>query len=141
MKKINFKWIENNLSDCFYVREQVFVIEQNISKEDEYDGIDDQCPQVVGYVDNKPVATGRIVFKGGKYNLGRICVLKEYRGFGYATLLVEEMINYLKKQGITEIHLSSQLYVKKLYENIGFKEYGNVYMDCNIEHISMVYSV
>lgn len=140
MDKIIFKWNDDiKMEDCFYIREQVFCCEQNISKEDEIDGIDDECEQVVGFVNDNPVATGRIVLKDDGHHLGRISVLKEFRGNGFATLLVEEMISHLKNQGIEEIYLSSQLYVKKLYEKIGFKPFGEIYLDCEIEHIDMKY--
>ncbi len=140
MSKIIYKWIQNNdYKDCFEVREKVFIKEQNISKEEEYDGIDNKCEHIVGYVNNEPVATGRIVIKDGNYYLGRIAVVKEHRGNGYATSLIKEMITHLKQKNISEVYLSSQFYVKELYEKIGFKSFGDVYLDCNIEHISMVY--
>ncbi len=140
MCEIHFKWLEKgDYEDCFKIRKEVFIKEQNISYEDEYDGIDDQCEHIVGYVNNTAVATGRIVIKNNKYYLGRIAVLKEYRGKGYATKLIKEMIEYLNKQKINEIYLSAQIYAKRLYQNIGFVEFGEIYLDCNIEHINMVY--
>ncbi len=140
MSKISFKWIkDSNYEDCFKVRKEVFIKEQNISYDKEYDGIDNECDHIVGYVDNTPIATGRILVKDNKYYLGRICVLKEYRGFGYGIELIKEMIKYLEEKNIKEIYLSSQYYIKDLYSKLGFMEYGKTYLDCNIEHISMVY--
>ncbi len=140
MSELTYKWIQNkDYTDCFKVREEVFVKEQKISREEEYDGIDDKCQHIVAYINSEPIATGRIVTKDNKHYLGRIAVIKKYRGEGYATGLIKEMISYLKQQNVNEIYLSSQLYVKELYEKIGFKEFGDIYLDCNIEHVSMIY--
>ncbi len=142
MCKILFKWVKNSdYTDCFKIREEVFIKEQNISREDEYDGIDNKCSHIVGYIKNEPVATGRIIVKNNKHYLGRIAVIKKYRGKGYATELIKEMIIYLKRKKVSKVYLSSQLYVKELYEKIGFVTFGDIYLDCNIKHINMVYKI
>ncbi len=137
---LNIKWLSGveDLSDSFFVREEVFVKGQNIPKEEEYDAKDIDCEHIVIYDNNNPIATGRIVYDG-KYHLGRIAVLEQYRGKKVATTLLKEMIKHLEDKGVYEIHLSSQLYVLELYKKVGFKDYGDIYLDCDIEHKSMIY--
>src|SRR5690606_17777518 len=80
---ITHRWIPpgGDLADASLIRRTVFVGEQGVSEEEEWDGLDPACDHIVLYADGRPVATGRIVW-GRPVLLGRIAVLRECRGTG-----------------------------------------------------------
>ena len=76
------KFYKDENADAFYVRRKVFVEEQNIPECDEFDGSDIGVIQAVVYDNNSPVATGRLIKVENEMRIGRVAVLKEYRGTG-----------------------------------------------------------
>lgn len=136
---MQIKWTNrhDNFIDAYMVRREVFVVEQKVPEELEIDEYDNIALHLVVYDDRTPVATGRIFETGSSFVIGRICVLREYRNMGLGNLLMEELIGKAISMGATEIVLSSQTYATGFYEKFGFKEYGNIYLDAGIEHISM----
>ena len=90
------KWIDvkynGNLEDAFQIRRNVFINEQNVPEEEEFDEADLKSHHAVVYADGSPVATGRL-FKSEKYwIIGRISVLKEHRGKQAGKLVVEKLL-------------------------------------------------
>jgi len=136
---MEIKWLKGteDLSDPYYVRREVFVKEQNIDKDLEWDGMDAEADHIVIYIDGQPVATGRIIIDNGQYMLGRIAVLKEYRGRNLGRVLVENMMAKAFENGADEIHIHAQTRVRGFYEKLGFEAYGELYEEAGIEHISM----
>ena len=137
--KIDLKWFKNQLpEDAYYVRQKVFIEEQEIMPEEELDEQDYHCEHLVVYGDNKPVATGRLIIGDrGEILAGRVACLKECRGKGIGGILLKELLRRAEEKGFDEIYLHSQLSVRGFYENYGFKGYGDIYMEANIPHISM----
>jgi len=70
---------ESNTEDICSIRYEVFVDEQNVPEELEIDGLDNEAKHVLAFVDGVPIGTGRILSDG---HIGRVAVLKDYRGFG-----------------------------------------------------------
>ena len=136
---MDIKWLKGSedLSDAFYVRREVFVKEQGIDEKIEWDEMDAKSDHIVIYMEARPVATGRLVIADGQYMLGRIAVLKEYRGQNLGKVLVENLIEKAFQKGAREIHIHAQISVKAFYEKLGFKAYGDVYEEAGIEHINM----
>ncbi len=125
------------LEDQYLVREKVFVIEQNIDRNIERDNYDKNCYHVVVYESNIPVGTGRVIYIDNTPLIGRIAVLKEYRGKQYGDLIVRKLIDHCFKHGDKRIIVHSQVSVVKFYEKIGFIAFGNIYNEAGIEHLSM----
>lgn len=119
------------------LRTTVFVDEQKFSEE--FDRIDDTCHHLVLYIDNKPVACVRFFTDNNprEYHLGRLCVLKEYRGQHLGNLLVREVEKCVKDLGGTVIVLSAQLRASGFYEKLGYIKIGDIYYDEYCEHIHM----
>ncbi|GAA0122556.1 MAG: GNAT family N-acetyltransferase [Clostridium argentinense] len=127
------------------VRERinVFVVEQNCVYE-ELDGLDLKSYHLFKEENNNIVAYLRILPKGLVYDevaIGRVLTVKEYRGQGFFTELMEKAINFIENElNEKTIKISAQEYLRKAYGKFGFKEVSEVYLDVNIPHVEMVYS-
>ncbi|MDQ1254578.1 MAG: hypothetical protein QG646_3848 [Euryarchaeota archaeon] len=90
---LEIKWIDvkkdKGLEDALYVRREVFIKEQNVPEEEEVDEADLESYHVVVYAYDRPVATGRLFKNGENWLIGRISVLKEFRGKQVGKLIVE----------------------------------------------------
>ena len=136
---MEYKWYKNRLPENVrHIREEVFVKEQGVLPEEDFDGSDRHCESVVLTVENKGVATGRITIGSrGEALIGRIACLKEERGKGYGALVVKELIRRCKEKGFDRVYVHSQTRAKGFYKKLGFEEYGDVYMEAGIPHINM----
>ena len=128
----------NQISNCFDIRKKVFVEEQGVPVEEELDNFDDISIHALALIDNKPVATGRLILSKNKVaKVGRMAVLDDFRrtGIGSRVLLFLEKKAIEKK--IEEISLHAQEYVINFYKNHGYKERGTVFLEAGIKHIEM----
>lgn len=137
---IEVKWIEGSLpfEESKSVRRTVFVEEQGYTEDEEFDEIDNVVPHLVLLDGAKPVATGRLIMQPDKTaKLGRIAVLKDYRGQHLGAKIVEELLKRAKEEGATRAYVSAQSYAVPFYNRFGFQEYGNEYLDGKIPHRDM----
>ena len=139
---MSIKFIDVNrpgaLEDSFYVRREVFIKEQNVPEEEEFDELDLKAHHVIVYANAKPVATGRLVQNGKSCLIGRICVLNECRGKQIGKLVVEKLLEKAAEIKAEEVHVHAQTHAVNFYEKLGFTAYGDTYLESNIERISMV---
>lgn len=136
---INFKWFGANddLSDSYSVRRKVFIEEQQIDEKAEFDGSDKLSTIVVVYVDNFPVATGRLIVKNDCMMLGRIAVLKEQRGKNYGAIVVKLLVNEAFNKGYDMQYIHAQTQAIGFYQRLGFVKYGNEFIEDGIPHYNM----
>ena len=119
------------------VRETVFVQEQKVPIELEWDGIDDQCLHMLAEDDQgNPVGTGRLLPDG---HIGLMAVLGEWRGQGVGTALLRALMEEGEKRGFRELVLAAQLQAIPFYEKEGFVAEGDVFDDAGIPHRNMVW--
>lgn len=133
-------WIESgsDYSASQVVRRKVFVEEQKYPESEEFDDYDNHCPHLVIFDDDKPVATGRIfIIDNNVAKLGRIAVLKEYRGYHLGADIVKGLIEKAKQMKADSMYISAQTYAVPFYEKFGFKAYGDEYLDIHIPHYDM----
>jgi len=116
------------------VRTEVFVIEQSVPIELEHDEFDESATHVVVFSHGLAIATGRILVDG---HIGRIAVLKEWRGKGFGKLIMEKFFERAKEQKLSSVWLSSQWHAHGFYCNLGFACIGEKYYEAGIEHIKM----
>ena len=137
MNSIKIKIVDYKtfFDDIRSIRFKVFVEEQNVPKELEIDELDEKAIHVLCYQDDKPIATGRIVPTDG--HIGRIAVLKEYRGRYIGFMIMIFLIEKAKELNLPNVWLASQLYAKEFYVKLGFSEYGEIFYDAGIKHINM----
>ena len=124
--------------DCRKIREKVFVEEQGFKNE--FDDIDQRSWHVVFLENKEPVATGR-TFQShtdqSTYTIGRIAVIKEWRGQGIGSMVVHELEKKAVEQGAEKSELSAQCRARAFYEKLGYEASGDVYMDEECPHIRM----
>ncbi|ERJ12574.1 GNAT family N-acetyltransferase [Haloplasma contractile] len=129
---------QKHFYDQVRVRKEVFIIEQKVPIEEEYDVYDSDAIQFIVYDGEKPVGAARyrIVKKRGK--IERVCILKEYRKKGVGRLLMNSMENHIKLHAdVNELILNSQCTALDFYRRLGYQEFGDLFLDANIEHKSM----
>ncbi len=118
-----------------HIRELVFILEQDIAPEDEWDDQDPISIHFVVYDADQPIATARLLSND---HVGRVAVLKDYRSKGIGKLVMQEIIALAKQQQRKELILSSQVYATQFYSGLGFAVQGESYLDCGIPHVDMV---
>lgn len=111
---MDFKVSEKLIDDASKIRLKVFKEEQGFKQE--FDDIDNIATHIVGYLDNKAIATCRIFSEGNSYHIGRFAIIKEYRGRDYGIELMKKAEQVIKDLGGKKIELSSQLRAKNFYE-------------------------
>lgn len=124
--------------DAKLIRTQVFICEQGITEADEWDDQDLISQHFVIYDQDQPIATARLLENN---SVGRVAVLKAYRGQGLGQMIMLEIISYAQKQHRSVLTLSSQVHAISFYENLGFIVQGNSYDECGIPHIEMTMSL
>ena len=108
-----FKWFEGTQSlmfrDALFIREQVFVIEQNVDVALEIDGEDDQRWHIVAYADQQPVATARVYFPNGdgQLKIQRVAVKQSLRGQHIGLQLMQAIEKWALSQASTVLILSA----------------------------------
>lgn len=128
--------VTNTLSeDEKMIRETVFIEEQKFKIE--FDDTDDIATHIVMYLDNQPVGCCRLYKQENEYHIGRIAVLKPYRGKGYGEKIVLNAERVAKEKGADSISLSAQVRASGFYEKLGYKKHGEIYFDEYCEHIAM----
>lgn len=131
----------NELYSLLQLRSEVFVVEQDCVYQD-LDGKDQKALHVLGFKNNKIVAYTRI-FKPGNYfneaSIGRVVVAKNERQFKYGYDIMKASITAIKTNfNQSKIKISAQVYLGKFYNNLGFKEIGEEYLEDGIPHIAMM---
>lgn len=111
---------DDDLSDVFAIRKEVFINEYNLSKEEEFDGFDTMCVHALISIHGKKIGTGRICFDGDEYRIGHICILKEEREKKYGDFLVRMLIDKAFLSGAKEVVVAATSDTIPFYEKIGF---------------------
>lgn len=126
---------EVNKESIRLVREQVFIQEQHIDPEIEFDGLDTQAVHVLVVDGEQPLGTGRILANG---HIGRIAIMQAARGQGLGVKVVRALVEYAKQQGYPTVDLGAQTHAVDFYRKLGFTPYGDEFMEANIPHQAMV---
>lgn len=116
------------------VREQVFIKEQNIAAEDEWDDQDNISLHFIVFDTDQAIATARLLEND---SIGRVAVLSSHRGLGIGKLLMLKIIQVARNKGRSKLKLSAQEHAIAFYEGLGFQPEGEFYLDCGIPHIDM----
>jgi len=116
------------------IRKSVFIDEQQVPKELEWDGRDTECTQFLATSGSTPVATARLTPDG---QIGRMAVLKAFRGKGIGSGLLNAVLEQAKHAGHQQVFLHAQVNVIEFYRQQGFIAEGDVFIDAGIEHRSM----
>lgn len=132
-----FRTSDQSLAEkAFRIRDKVFVEEQDVDKDIEYDGLDDECMHYLLLSEGKAVATARWRETEKGIKLERFAVLKEYRNGGYGGLVLDEVLSDVLPLG-KRIYLHSQDAAVRFYERHGFVKMGRPFLEANIWHFVM----
>ncbi|RKF52512.1 GNAT family N-acetyltransferase [Bacillus wiedmannii] len=129
-----------DLETAFYIRKEVFVKEQGVPLEDEfdtYDQIDEACKHILVYYNELPVGTGRIRFVDRMGKLERICILKDYRKFGLGKVIIQKLEEIARNKEANKVKLHGQTQAEGFYEKLGYQTSSDVFMEDGIPHILM----
>ena len=129
------------LYNLLQLRSEVFVVEQDCVYQD-LDGKDQKALHVLGFKNEKIVAYTRI-FKPGDYfelaSIGRVVVAKNERAFKYGYAIMNASAEAIKKHfKETKIKISAQQYLSNFYQNLGYQQIGEAYLEDGIPHIAMI---
>ncbi len=116
------------------IRHRVFIEEQSVPAELEWDGNDEQAYHWLA-LDTHNNAIGTVRMLNGK--IGRMAVLSEYRQQGIGKALLEAAITHAEKMNYFDVYLHAQVQALGFYQSLGFVAYGEEFMDANIPHLSM----
>jgi predicted GNAT family N-acyltransferase len=118
------------------IRHQVFVNEQQVPENIEFDGLDSKAEHFIAFLGEKAIGCARI--RTNKFTkLERIAILNQYRKKGYGTKLTQYLINYCKQKHYQKLYLHAQLHLKDFYKKIGFQEKGKIFLEAGIRHVAM----
>ncbi len=112
----------NNLSaDAMLVRKTVFIDEQGFK--DEFDETDKTATHLVAYDGNKPIAVCRFFWSDERasYLIGRLAVIREYRGLQLGAKMIKKSEELIKKKGGKEVWLHSQEQAVEFYKKQGYR--------------------
>jgi len=116
------------------VRRQVFIVEQQVPEEEEWDEDDPVSLHVLATRNREPVGTGRLTPAG---KIGRMAVLSEVRGRGVGSQVLHRLVGEALHRGLLELRLNAQVHAIPFYERHGFSAEGPVFMEAGIPHRSM----
>ncbi|CAM3980209.1 GNAT family N-acetyltransferase [Bacillus paramycoides] len=129
-----------DLETAFHIRKEVFVKEQGVPLEDEFDTFDrigEECKHILVYYNELPVGTGRIRFVDGIGKLERICILKDYRKYGLGKVIIQSLEEIARNKEANKVKLHGQTHAEGFYKKLGYQTSSDVFMEDGIPHILM----
>jgi len=122
-------------ADAQAVRTAVFVEEQKIPAELEWDVMDAQCLHAVAYdAQGKAIGTGRLLPDG---HIGRMAVLNSARNCGVGAEILRQLMAQAKIRGMQAVQLNAQISAVSFYQREGFDREGKLFIEAGIEHVHM----
>ena len=116
------------------IRRTVFIQEQQVPEELEWDEFDQDSIHILVTDNSKPVATARMKPDG---HIGRMAVLKDYRHSGIGSEILKALIQSAKDLHLESVYLHAQTVAIPFYEKQGFQVYSDEFLDAGIPHKSM----
>lgn len=135
---INIKQVSSaqEMEETFAIRQLVFVEEQQVDPELEYDEFEESSHHYLARFEGKAAGTARWRYTDKGIKLERFAVLPAFRGKGVASALISFILEELPNRNMVYLH--SQIQVCGLYSKFGFKEEGEQFEEAGIQHYKMV---
>ncbi len=135
IETIVVKFDEQYTLEVKNIRNDVFTNEQHIDEDIDFDGQDRDAVHVLVVCKGKSVGTGRMLKDG---HIGRLAVLREYRGRGLGAKVVRALVKEAQNIGLKRVYLGAQKHAVGFYEKLDFSAYGEPFMESfQVEHIHM----
>jgi predicted GNAT family N-acyltransferase len=138
LKKIT---LPEELEAIFTIRKKVFVDEQGVplnDEFDEFDKLDAPCEQILAYYDGQPIGTGRIRVIDGMGKLERICILEPYRQLGIGKKIISFLEEIALEKGFPQVKLHGQTQAEGFYKKLGYQCSSTEFIEDGIPHILMI---
>lgn len=118
------------------IRTAVFIYEQQVPEDLEWDEFDPVSLHVLALNPNdQPIGTARLLPDG---HIGRMAVLKEWRGKGIGSAMLQRILEESSHRGMPKAMLNAQMAAIKFYEKFGFQVSGEEFMEAGIPHVKMI---
>lgn len=117
------------------IREAVFIIEQQVPREEEWDDQDEGAEHFIAEdANNRAVGCARLLPTG---QIGRMAVLRDQRGCGIGQRLLEAALDAARMHGMHTVFLHAQTHALEFYRKSGFVAHGDEFMEAGIPHREM----
>ena len=116
------------------IRRMVFIEEQRVPLEEEWDGRDPECRHFLALLEGLPVGTARLLPDA---HIGRVAVLARARGSGIGAALMAAAIEAARRDGHPAVELAAQTHALAFYARLGFTPFGDEFIDAGILHRNM----
>jgi len=117
------------------VREAVFIREQGVPAELEWDGLDESARHALALSHRgDAIGCGRMFADG---HIGRIAVLPQWRKQKVGTAIMEALLDYAQANDYKQVDVDAQIYAVPFYHSFGFAKHGKEFMDAGLPHIKM----
>jgi predicted GNAT family N-acyltransferase len=127
-------WHKNN-ADIRRIRDTVFVVEQSVPPELEWDAEDSSAVHFLAYEGDFAIGTVRLLPDG---EIGRLSVLKDWRGLDVGDALLSAVIKEAEKRGLNEQKLSAQVQAAAFYQRFGFIVVSDEFLEAGLPHVDMI---
>ena len=127
-------WHKNN-ADIRRVRDAVFVAEQSVPPELEWDAEDSDAVHFLAYEGDFAIGTARLLPDG---EIGRLSVLRDWRGLSVGEALLKAVIQEAEQRGLNEQKLSAQVQAVAFYQRFGFTVVSDEFLEAGLPHVDMV---
>ncbi|MBE9567929.1 MAG: GNAT family N-acetyltransferase [Proteobacteria bacterium] len=117
------------------IRRQVFIEEQDVPEDLEWDELDESSTHFIVTDHKKPIACARLTTAG---QIGRMAVLSEYRGRGIGSRLLQAVLQAAQQRDLPDVYLHAQVSAIPFYVRHGFTCRGETFSEAGIAHREMI---
>ncbi len=126
---------EDERDACLAMRDQVFVLEQKVPREDEHDEFDPTSRHILARdTARNPIGTGRVTPRA---IIGRMAVVPDWRGKQVGAAILNALLEQARALAYPAVELHAQTRAVPFYEKFGFAAYGDEFLECDIKHFHM----
>jgi predicted GNAT family N-acyltransferase len=119
------------------LRYQVFVVEQKVPEDMEWDEFDEIAWHAIVTANNQTVGTGRLILDGHIAKIGRMAVQSSRRNQGVGKSILNALIQTAKEKGAQECILHAQTHAIAFYAKEDFEPHGPIFDEAGIPHVEM----
>lgn len=117
------------------IRRTVFIEEQGVPEELEWDGLDEHCRHALALAPGDvPIGTGRLTPDA---RIGRMAVTREWRGRGVGSAILQALLKEAQAAGCVLVELHAQVHALQFYGRHGFTARGPEFLEAGIPHRAM----
>ena len=127
-------WQKDN-AEIRRIREAVFVAEQSVPAELEWDAEDQEAVHFLALEGDFAIGTARLLADG---EIGRVSVLKDWRGLKVGDALLKAAIVEAEHRDLKQQKLIAQVHASEFYQRHGFQVVSEEFLEAGISHVEMV---